>query len=111
MKVDIERALLLIIVTPACNSQTWYPELLRLSVRSPILLLMTETILESKRDHSLRIREQKSAFSCLGNFREKLLKKEVSVKASNLIVASRRQGANVNYSASRNKWVSCCVQQ
>ena len=45
-KVEEEKVTSLIIVTPAWQTQTWYPELIRLSVRNPIILSLKEDLLK-----------------------------------------------------------------
>ena len=45
-KVEEEKVSSLIIVTPTWQTQSWYPELLRLSVRNPIILLLKDDLLK-----------------------------------------------------------------
>ena len=45
-KVKEEKVPSLIIVTPTWQTQSWYPELLRLSVRNPIILPLKEDLLK-----------------------------------------------------------------
>ena len=45
-KVEEKKVPSLIIVTPTWQTQSWYPELLRLSVRNPIILPLKEDLLK-----------------------------------------------------------------
>ena len=49
-KVEEEKVSPLIIVTPTWQTQSWYPELLRLSIGNPIILPLKEDLLKGPRN-------------------------------------------------------------
>ena len=56
-------------------------------------------------------KKQNTFLSGLDSFRESLALQGISKTASNLIVSSRRDSANANYSSAWNKWVSWCGER
>lgn len=53
-KVEREHVPLLILITPTWQSQTWYPELLRLSVGNPFLLPLCQDLLKNPKGENHR---------------------------------------------------------
>lgn len=102
-KVRSDQATMLLI-TPAWQTQSWYPQLLHLSVQKPILLPISIDILTNpqREYHPL------SQNSGLDGFREKLQAERISQKTASLITASRRRGKTSHYESVWCKWSGWC---
>jgi len=57
------------------------------------------------------IRIQNFSSGCMDNVRKNLLSQGISERASELIISSRREGTNTNYSSAWNKWSSWCSER
>lgn len=88
-KVEVERASILILITPICHSQTWYPDFLQLSKETFLYPLHTTKF---RGRSSYPGKKQDFTVSSLESFRTRLSDEEVSKGAPNLIAASRRDG-------------------
>ena len=97
----------LIIVTPTWQAQSWYPELLRLSVRNQFILPLKEDLLKRPQNQHhplIHNRTVQLAVSVVS-------KEGIPNRASDLIVSSRREGTLSTYSSAWNKWVSWCLEK
>ena len=88
----------LILITPSWITQVWYPKILNMSIKNPILLTWRRDLLKkSKRGNSSPSSEQDSITGGVDGFCTRLLEKRISKAASDLISRSRRPNFNANY--------------
>ena len=107
-KIAKEKVSTVILITPAWQTQFWYPNLLAMSFSQPFLLPMSPGVLKNpkREDHPLTSAKQIFSTSGLEGYRETLVKSSISERAVHLIVNSNGQSSSVNYNWSWKKWSS-----
>ena len=93
-----------ILITPTWQLQSWYPWLLKMSIKNPILLPPKNTLLMNPqgttrpliRSRSLRLVAWLTSSNTEG----------ISEKAAKLITNARRAGTQACYESAWNKWDS-----
>ena len=109
LKIKQECVPLLILIAPVWSTQPWYPELLNLCVREPVLLPQGQEILKSPKIYCPPIDGgELNDTSGLVGFRKTLLCEGISENASHIIANSRRKG---NYESAWRKWASWGVER
>ena len=101
----------MIIVTPAWQSQSWYPILLKMTIKNPILIPNHPKVLLSPegKTHSLiqNLSLRLVALLVSGS----LSSKGISKRAIDLISNARRTGSQSNFESAWRKWVGCCQRK
>ena len=107
-KIAKEKVSTVILITPALQTQPWYPNLLAMSFTQPFLLPMSPGVLKDPKGeyHPLG-----NTTSGLEGYREYLVKSGISERAAHLIVNSKKQSSPVNYNSSWKKWSSWCYSK
>ena len=76
----------LIMVTPTWQTQSWYPELLRLSVRDPIIFSLKDDLLKGPQNQHHPLIQNRTMQLAVW------VEEGISERASDLIVSSRKEG-------------------
>ena len=76
--------------------------------KSPALASTSKSLKEPSKGNTHPSSKSNNEVSCLDYYRQHLAKEGISERASNLILSSRREGANSNYFSSWNKRASWC---
>ena len=99
-----------------CNSNMAGPDLVyrtlgNVSSQPSFVTSTKSSLVESGGRNAPTCSKPLTKTSGVDGFRDRLEKKGISTRASNLIVACRRKSSNSTYSSAWNKWSSCCDQQ
>ena len=104
-KVLIDQATL-ILITPAWQTQSWYPQLLRLSIRNPLILPKVPDLLQgpNKELHPLITKGNLQLLAWIAS-------EGISKESATIIANARRAGTITHYESSLRKWHSWCVRR
>ena len=95
------------IVTPTWQTQSWFPELFRLSVRNPIIFVIKGRLTKgSSKPTASSYPKPNNTISSVACLRKRFAEKEISERVSDHIVSSRREGTLSAYSSAWNKWLA-----
>ena len=97
LKIKQECVPLLILIAPVWSTQLWYPELLNLCVKEPVLLPHGKEILISPKSLIHPLIVENSLTLATWWFQESLLYEGISENASHIITNSRRKDMFSNY--------------
>lgn len=100
-----------VFVAPLWPTQTWFVQLLRLLVQTPVILIASDTLmtLSYKKDlHPLRIFFKSDG---LPGVREQYEKRGISKNTTEILLASWRDGTKKQYQVYIKKWLFFCCQR
>jgi len=104
-KVRVEQATI-IMITLAWQGQPWYPTLLQMSIKNPLLLPRKVNLLTNPDGEFHPLALNYSSTSGLNSFRKQLVGEGISENAVQLISAARRGGTVAHYESVWRKF--CC---
>ena len=93
----------LILVAPVWKAQSWYPLLLQMLVREPLLIPQSPKAIQLVRMPEQPSRHHTSV-SCVSCPKERCQSSLLSEAATDLVVSSWRQKSSKSYNSSFNKW-------
>ena len=96
----------LLLITPAWQTQSWYPLLLQLTVQMPFLLPKTQNLFLGPNRENHPLMEQGNLQVLAWKSQGRLHAEGVSEDSAALITNARRSGTNAHYESAWRKWHS-----